>query len=142
MRYEQGSAQTPWRWVAFAQAEEDLVYAQGQFAYPKRRLAGLTLQPQAVNTILIGICAVACLWTALEIWDRWNKCQDTCKGSGTPTTCLLGCLIEACEENLLNGAMCAGCGCCILAATRHPALRDLCKKLWDVVRKVLDRVRK
>ena len=136
LRYEQGSAQTPWRWKISSQAEEELIYVNDRFAYPARGLTTLSRQIRPMNVIVIGLCAVACVWTVLEIWDRWNQCLSNCESSLTPTTCMLGCLLDACRENLLNGAMCAGCGCCILAASRLPALRNLCKNLWDVVKQV------
>jgi len=135
LRYTQGSAQTPWRWETFSQAEEELTYVNEHFAYPARGLATLSRQIRPMNVIVIGLCAVACTWAALEIWDRWNQCLNSCESSSTPTTCMVGCLLEACGENKVNAVMCAGCGCCILALSRLPALRDLCKKLWDTVRK-------
>ena len=121
LRYEQGSAQTPWRWRNVSTTEEGFVSSEGLFVVPK---VGITAGGVVLPGIFIGI-GIGSIICLLQAW-RYTIQPDF--GIGFP---------EVDQDKLQHCFLC----CRITRCTLRPDLAFRLQLLWEIIGPLIGRAR-
>ncbi len=141
VRYQQGSAQTPWRWKWFSVGDEGLLLARVSTVIPAT--GQIAYQPLGVPWGAVALCVLSCAWVGTGVHQFWNTCLQECSGSANPNRCMMGCLIDAVcgTYKWVDPAACAGCGACIGFV---PVMRPICmgfgKQVFQPIGKMVVKV--
>ena len=131
LTYSQGAAVTKWR--DGLQGDEGIITRGSQSILPGR---AVILAFPIIIIIVVGVCAVACLYLFFYLRYAFTKCAEECNGDKDKIGCFVTCVSKKVGEGgflpIIGLLTCMFCIC--LAITKNPVrCLQLLKKEKEII---------